>query len=57
MAAKLFSDLLGKQKKKKRKVSEEEGGKKFYCSVCGSGINEDEYENFDGYANDATKQK
>jgi hypothetical protein len=39
---------LGKQKKEKRKASEEESEKKFYCSVCGCEIDEEEYESFDG---------
>lgn len=37
-----------KKRKKKKIVASEGGNEKFYCSVCGREISEDEFENYDG---------
>jgi len=41
------SETIEKQKKKASK-SEETKEEKYYCSVCGQEIDEDEYEAYDG---------
>jgi len=37
-----------KKQKKKAKKSDETKEEKYYCSVCGCEIDENEYESFDG---------
>jgi hypothetical protein len=43
-----FKDKILKKRKKKSAKSRPTKEEKYYCSVCGCEIDEDEYESFDG---------
>lgn len=40
--------MIEKTKNKKSPIASENEEERFYCSVCGREISEDEYDNYDG---------